>query len=50
MPFFDGQGPVAGSLVVFGPDVRLTESRMNDIGRYLRRLDGELPQALGHAG
>lgn len=47
VPFFDGSNAVAGSIGVFGPDVRLTEARVNEFGRYLRRLAGELSKALG---
>jgi DNA-binding IclR family transcriptional regulator len=47
-PFFDGRGAVAGSLGVFGPDVRLTEARMNEFGRYLGGLGRQLSATLGH--
>jgi DNA-binding IclR family transcriptional regulator len=46
-PFFDGNGIVAGSLGVFGPDVRLTESRIHEFGHYLRGLGGRLSETLG---
>jgi IclR family acetate operon transcriptional repressor len=46
-PFFDGSGAVAGSLGVFGPDVRLTEARVNEIGHFLRGLAGRLSETLG---
>ena len=46
-PFFDGRGNVAGSLGVFGPDVRLTEARVNEFGQYLRTLTGRLSETLG---
>jgi len=46
-PFFDGRGHVAGSLGVFGPDVRLTESRVHEFGHYLRSLAGRLSETLG---
>ncbi|TFZ01260.1 IclR family transcriptional regulator [Ramlibacter rhizophilus] len=48
-PFFDGQGQVAGSLGVFGPDVRLTEERVHEIGLYLRTQAHRLTEALGGA-
>lgn len=46
-PFFDANGSVAGSLGVFGPDVRLTESRVHEFGRYLVEAGGEVSKALG---
>lgn len=47
VPFFDSTGAVAGSLGVFGPDVRLTESRVNEFGLYLRGLGARLSETLG---
>ena len=49
VPFFDRTGSVAGSLGVFGPDVRLTERRVHEFGNYLRGLAGRLTEALGGA-
>jgi IclR family acetate operon transcriptional repressor len=46
-PFFDQTGNVAGSLGVFGPDVRLTEGRVHEFGHYLRGLAGRLTDTLG---
>jgi IclR family acetate operon transcriptional repressor len=46
-PFFDSQGLVAGSLGVFGPDVRLTEARVHEFGHYLREQAGRLSETLG---
>lgn len=46
-PFFDGNGAVAGSLGVFGPDVRLTEARVHEFGRYLARMTQQLSATLG---
>jgi IclR family acetate operon transcriptional repressor len=46
-PFFAGDGSVAGSLGVFGPDVRLTEARVHEFGQYLKRVAGELSRTLG---
>lgn len=46
-PFFDSNGTVAGSLGVFGPDARLTESRVHEFGHYLRGLAGRLSETLG---
>jgi DNA-binding IclR family transcriptional regulator len=37
----------AGSLGVFGPDVRLTEGRMHEFGRALRGLAARLSASLG---
>jgi IclR family transcriptional regulator, acetate operon repressor len=46
-PFFDAAGNVAGSLGVFGPDVRLTEARVHEFGHYLRGLSARLTEMLG---
>lgn len=46
-PFFDSQGVIAGSLGVFGPDVRLTEARVQAIGHELRGLAARLSEILG---
>jgi IclR family transcriptional regulator, acetate operon repressor len=46
-PFFDSQGAVAGSLGVFGPDVRLTEARVHEFGHYLRGMSARLSETLG---
>lgn len=46
-PFFDCEGAVAGSLGVFGPDVRLTEARVHEFGHYLRGLAARLSETLG---
>jgi len=48
-PFFDGAGKVAGSLGVFGPDVRLTEARVHEFGHFLRGLAARLSETLGGA-
>ncbi|HVL55055.1 MAG TPA: IclR family transcriptional regulator [Burkholderiaceae bacterium] len=48
-PFFDANGGVAGSLGVFGPDVRLTEARVHEFGRYLVQSANRLSTALGKA-
>ncbi len=47
VPFFDGTGAVAGSLGVFGPDVRLAEARVHEFGRVLCRLVDRITVALG---
>jgi DNA-binding IclR family transcriptional regulator len=49
-PFFDCNGLVAGSLGVFGPDVRLTEARVHEFGHYLRGLAARLSETLGFSG
>lgn len=46
-PFFDARGHVAGALGVFGPDVRLTEARVHEFGRFLRDRVGRITEALG---
>lgn len=46
-PFFDGTGTVAGSLGVFGPDVRLTEARVHEFGVFLRAMAARLSTSLG---
>ena len=46
-PFFAVDGRVAGSLGVFGPDVRLTEARVHEFGHYLRKFAAQLSQTLG---
>jgi IclR family acetate operon transcriptional repressor len=46
-PFFDRTGMVAGSLGVFGPDVRLTEARMHEFGLALCAMAGQLTKDLG---
>ena len=47
VPFFDGSGAVAGSLGVFGPDVRLTEARVHEFGAMLRTMAARLTISLG---
>ena len=47
VPFFDGSGTVAGSLGVFGPDVRLTEARVHEFGVVLRSMAARLTTDLG---
>ncbi|HWK72265.1 IclR family transcriptional regulator [Pollutimonas sp. M17] len=46
-PFFDRSGTVAGSLGVFGPDVRLTEARMHEFGLALCGMADQLTKNLG---
>ena len=47
VPFFDGGGAVAGSLGVFGPDVRLTEARVREFGEILRGMAARITQDMG---
>ena len=49
-PFFDGGGQLAGSLAVFGPEVRMGRARVASIGAMLVREGRVLSAALGHAG
>jgi IclR family acetate operon transcriptional repressor len=49
VPFFDGPGAVAGSLGVFGPDARLTETRVHEFGVVLKGLAETLTRSLGGA-
>lgn len=46
-PFFRGGGAVAGSLVVFGPAVRIDAARAAEFGRLLKREAQQLSVALG---
>ncbi len=46
-PFFDQAGAIAGSLGVFGPDVRLTEARVHEFGHYLHGAARRLTETLG---
>jgi DNA-binding IclR family transcriptional regulator len=46
-PFFDARGNIAGALGVFGPDVRLTEARVHEFGRFLRDRTRRITDALG---
>jgi len=46
-PFFDSTGTVAGSLGVFGPDIRLTETRVNEFGQFLRVIADRQTSSLG---
>jgi len=46
-PFFDATRHVAGSLGVFGPDVRLTEARVREFGAILREMAARITQGMG---
>lgn len=47
VPFFDRSGQVAGSLGVFGPDVRLNASRLKETASLLIQESKRLSEALG---
>ncbi len=47
VPFFDSDGQVAGSLGVFGPEVRLTPARVKEAAQKLKLESGRLSEALG---
>jgi len=49
VPFFDSGGTVAGSLGVFGPDVRLTEAQVREFGATLRELAARITVGMGGA-
>jgi IclR family acetate operon transcriptional repressor len=49
-PFFNGSGQVAGSIGVFGPSVRMDDSRVEQLGRLLIEEAGHLSTALGSRG
>jgi IclR family acetate operon transcriptional repressor len=48
-PFFNGHGQVAGSIAVFGPAVRLKETRVRQIALSLINEAALLSQALGRS-
>ncbi len=47
VPFFDRNGRVAGSVGVFGPEVRLNASRLKTTAALLLRESAKLSEALG---
>jgi DNA-binding IclR family transcriptional regulator len=47
-PYFDHTNRVAGSIIVFGPEVRLSEKRVLAITRVVVESAAELSAALGH--
>lgn len=49
VPFFEGGGRVAGSLGVFGPEVRVDAARQKEIAQMLLRESARLSEALGFA-
>ena len=50
VPFFDRTGEVAGSIGVFGPEVRLDASRQKEVAQLLLQESQVLSEALGHSG
>ena len=49
-PIFDRTGRVAGSLGVFGPEVRWAEERLKDMGSELVTYAALVSEALGFSG
>ena len=47
VPFFDRTGQVAGSVGVFGPEVRLNTSRLKEMAVMLARESAKLSESLG---
>ncbi len=47
VPFFDQQGRVAGSIGIFGPEVRLDAPRQNEVANLLLEASVRLSEALG---
>jgi DNA-binding IclR family transcriptional regulator len=49
-PFFDWRGAVAGSIGVFGPEVRMDPARQEQIAGQLKRAAQAISEALGNHG
>lgn len=49
-PFFSGAGQPAGSIAVFGPRVRMDDTRIEQLGRLLVEEAAQLSEALGWPG
>ncbi len=47
VPFFDSHGLVAGSMGVFGPEVRLGSARQKEVAQLLLNESIRLSEALG---
>jgi IclR family transcriptional regulator, acetate operon repressor len=47
-PYFDHNNRVAGSIIVFGPEIRFTEQRIAQIKGHVVESAAELSAALGH--
>lgn len=48
VPFFNNQGKVAGSIGVFGPEVRLDQKQISSITNVLLRESDKLSQLMGY--
>ena len=48
VPFFERSGRVAGSMGIFGPDVRMDKARIDELAQLLLREAGQLSGLLGH--
>ena len=48
VPFFESSGRVAGSMGIFGPDVRMDKARIDELAQLLLREAGQLSGLLGH--
>jgi DNA-binding IclR family transcriptional regulator len=46
-PFFNGTGQAAGSIGVFGPSVRMSEERIDQVGQLLKSESENLSEVLG---
>lgn len=49
-PFFDRRGEVAGSVGVYGPEVRMNAARQKEIAKVLMKETDALSRALGYTG
>ena len=47
-PVFDRDGSVKGSVCIFGPEVRLSDSRRDACIEQVREASQEISSALGH--
>ena len=47
-PYFDNANRVAGSIAVFGPEIRFNEQRIANVSKLVVRSAAELSAALGH--
>lgn len=50
VPFFDRRGSIAGSIGIFGPEVRLNAARQQQIAHLLKHEASSLSGALGFTG
>lgn len=49
VPYFDRANAVAGAIVVFGPEIRLPQARVEAVTRLALESAAEISAALGHA-